>query len=164
MYGPFDGECEEKEGEVVSKPMMQAMLRAGTALLVGGALAYSTSAMAQFPSFKLKNPPQTSASQKSGKRINIKQMRIVNGRLVLVGYDNKQRRLPNGLYRTTDGNQAFVRDGRIRYIVLQKDNATGGQAGTASTRAYKLSPNSSALSGYDLTKPLRFLAPYGLLP
>jgi len=99
MYGPFDGECEEKEGEVVSKPMMQAMLRAGTALLVGGALAYSTSAMAQFPSFKLKNPPQTSASQKSGKRINIKQMRIVNGRLVLVGYDNKPGKPRRGRYR-----------------------------------------------------------------
>jgi len=113
----------------VSKQMVRAMLRTGIALLAGGALAYSTPAMAQYPGLNFKKPLPASAGKKSGKRINIKQMRIVNGRLVLVGYDNKPRRLPDGIYTTTDGRKVAVRDGRIRYIVLLQDNASGGQPG-----------------------------------
>lgn len=113
----------------MSKRLMQTVSRMGVAVVMGAALAYSASVPAAFPEVKPRHTLPGNLGQQSGKRINIKQLRIVNGRLVLIGHDNKQWRLPNGVYRTTDGKQVAVRDGRIPYIVLPKGAVGGGQKG-----------------------------------
>ena len=71
-------------------------------------------------------------------KINIRQIRLVRGRVMLLGFDNKERPLPDGLYETTDGKQIGVAGGHIRYIALPatlaaqgRSMASGGQAATA---------------------------------
>ena len=68
---------------------------------------------------KKKNEPR--------RKIDIRHVKIVRGRVILVGFDNKERPLPDGLYETSDGKQIAVGGGQIRFVTLPASLAAQGK-------------------------------------
>ncbi|RMG53858.1 MAG: hypothetical protein D6717_10475 [Gammaproteobacteria bacterium] len=102
---------------------------------VAGLVALQTDgvrAQTPVPAFERMGKParvEPAASGNDGETttIDIRHVRVVRGRIMLVGFDNKERPLPDGVYRTADGKRVGVAGGRIRYITLPAALAAPGK-------------------------------------
>lgn len=72
-------------------------------------------------------PPAPKKKNEPRRKIDIRHVKIVRGRVILVGFDNKERPLPDGLYETSDGKQIAVGGGRIRFVTLPASLAAQGK-------------------------------------
>jgi len=95
--------------------------------------------------------PATGRKDEETKTINIRHVRVVRGRIMLVGFDNRERPLPDGVYRTNDGKRLGVAGGRIRFVTLPAKMAARGKpvapADTSGTGRVGGPPGASESSG-----------------
>jgi len=72
---------------------------------------------------------QGKRKEKEGaKTINIRSVRVVRGQVLLSGFDNRERPLPDGVYETSDGKRLGVVGGRIRFVTLPAGLASQGRS------------------------------------